>query len=263
MRLCIDYRGLNQVTAKNKYAISRIDELLNRLHGSSIFIKIDLKSGYYQIRIKDEDIPKTGFNTRYGHYEFTIMSFGLTNAPSTFNRLMTYIFCKQLDDFVLVFFDDILIYWKNEEEHAHHAQCVLELLRKNNLYAKRSKYTFFTDRIEYLGFTISKEGVSIDPSKVEAVVQWPTPKSVREVRGFLGLTEWYRVFIIGYAKIASPLTNALKKTLVSTCTKECKESFNNLKDALAKEPVLKLPDFTKLFTVTTDASGQAVGEVLT
>ena len=164
---------------------------------------------------------------------------------------------------MLVFFDDILIYSKNKEEHAHHVQCILELLQRTILYAKRSKCTFFTNRIKYLGFIISKEGISTNPSKVETVVKWPTPKSVREVRGFLGLTGWYRVFIIGYAKIASPLTNALKKTIVFTWTKECKESFNNLKIALAKEPVLKLPDFTKLFTVTMDASGQAIGGVLT
>ena len=200
--------------------------MLNQLHGSSIFSKIDLKSGYYQDSDdKDEDISKTGFNMRYGHYEFTVMPFGLTNAPTTFNHLMTDIFCKHLDDFVLVFFDDILVYSKNEQEHEEHVRRVLELLRENNLYAKKSKCTFFTDRVDYLGFIISKDGVSTNPSKVEAVINWPTPKSVKEVHGFLGLTEWYRVFIVGYAKIASPLTGTLKKTVVFIWTKECERKF--------------------------------------
>ena len=176
MRLCIDYRGLNQVTVKNKYAIPRIDELLDRLHGATIFSKIDLKSGYYQIRIKEEDIPKTGFNTRFGHYEFTVMPFGLTNAPATFNRLMTEVFREYLDDFVLVFFDDILIYSKNPEEHTQHLKKVLQLLRQHNLYAKRSKCTFFSEKVEYLGFIVSKDGVATDPTKIQAVHLASTPK---------------------------------------------------------------------------------------
>ena len=263
LRLCIDYRGLNQVTIKNKYPIPRIDELLDRLHGASLFTKIDLKSGYYQIRIKEEDISKTGFNTRYGHYEFTVMPFGLTNAPATFNCLMTDIFRKQLDDFVLVFFDDILVYSKDPAEHENHVRQVLQLLREHKLYAKKSKCTFFTEKVEYLGFIVSKDGVSTDPSKVEAVVNWPQPNSVREVRGFLGLTGWYRVFIMSYAKIASPLTSILKKTNYFEWNDKAQASFEKLKDALVNAPVLKLPDFTKSFLVITDASGQAIGGVLT
>ena len=245
LRLCIDYRGLNQVTIKNKYPIPRIDELLDRLHGASLFTKIDLRSGYYQIRIKEEDISKTGFNTRYGHYEFTVMPFGLTNAPATFNCLMTDIFHKHLDDFVLVFFDDILIYSKDPAEHENHVRQVLQLLREHKLYAKKSKCTFFSEKVEYLGFVVSKDGVSTDPSKVEAVVNWPQPKSVREVRGFLGLTGWYRVFIMSYAKIASPLTKILKKNNYFEWNAKAQESFEKLKDALVIAPVLKLPDFTK------------------
>ncbi|MCO5554581.1 hypothetical protein L7F22_008111 [Adiantum nelumboides] len=154
-RLCIDFRGLNQCTIKNKYPLPRIDELLDRLGGSKIFSKIDLRSGYYQVRIKEEDIPKTAFNTRSGHYEFTVMPFGLTNAPATFNRLMTDLFRESLDDFVLVFFDDILVYSKTREEHEHHLRYVLDVLRKAKLYAKRSKCSFFVDRVAYLGFIVS------------------------------------------------------------------------------------------------------------
>ena len=170
LRLCIDYRGLNPATVKNKYPIPRMDELLDRLQGSSIYTKIDLKSGYYQIRVKDEDISKTGFNTRYGHYEFIVIPFGLTNAPATFNRLMSEIFREHLDDFVLVFFDAILVYSKNEEEHEQHVRRVFQILRQNQLYAKRSKCTFFTEKVEYLGFIVSKDGVSTDPTKIEAVL---------------------------------------------------------------------------------------------
>lgn len=168
-----------------------------------------------------------------------------------------------MDDFVLVFFDDILIYSKNEAKHEAHVRTVLQLLRENNLFAKRSKCTFFTDRVDYLGFIISKDGVSTNPAKIEVVVNWPIPSFTKKVHGFLGLTGWYRVFIISYAKIASPMTSALKKIAVFIWTKECDESFNALKHALVNAPVLKLPDFTKTFIVTTNACGQAIGGVLT
>ena len=259
----IDYRGLNQSTIKNKYPIPRIDELLDRLHGSQIFTKIDLKSGYYEIRIKEEDIPKTGFNTCYGHYEFTVIPFGLTNAPATFNRLMSNIFREHLDEYVLVFFDDILVYSKNPEEHEQHVRRVLELLCQHQLFAKKSKCTFCTDKVEYLGFVISKDGDSTDPAKIEAVKNWPTPKNIREARGFLGLAGWYRVFVKSYAKIASPIITTLKKTKVFHWTQAFEDAFNLLKEALTSAPTLALPDFSKPFLVTMDASGQAIGGVLT
>ena len=251
------------IRLRNKYPIPRIDELLDRLHGSCIFTKIDLKSGYYQIRIKEEDTPKTGFNTRYGHYEFIVIPFGLTNAPATFNRLMSDIFREHLDEFVLVFFDDILVYSRNPEEHEQHVRRVLELLRQHQLYAKKSKCTFSSEKVEYLGFIISKDGVSTDPAKVEAVKNWPTPKNIREVRGFLGLTGWYRVFIQFYAKIAAPITSTLKKTKAFIWTPAAEQAFNLLKEALMSDPILALPDFAKPFLVTSDASGQAIGGVLT
>ena len=158
---------------------------MDRLHGSSIYSRINLKLGYYQIRIKEEDILKTGFNTRYGHYEFVVIPFGLTNAPATFNRLMSDVFREHLDDFVLVFFDDILVYSKNKDEHQEHLRKVLQLLRENQLYAKRSKCTFFTNKVEYLGFIVSKDGVLTNPAKIKAMVDWPQPKNVRQVHGFL------------------------------------------------------------------------------
>ncbi|MCO5566703.1 hypothetical protein L7F22_020381 [Adiantum nelumboides] len=187
-RLCIDYRGLNQCTVKNKYPLPRIDELFDRLSGAEYFSKIDFRSGFYQLQIQAKDIPKTAFNTRFGHYEFVVMPFGLTNAPATFNQLMPDLFQEGLDNFVLVFFDDILVYSKTREEHEQHLRQVLKILRTSKLYAKRSKCLFFVEKVAYLGFIVSKDGISPDPAKVEAVVKWPIPQSVSEVRGFLGLT---------------------------------------------------------------------------
>lgn len=261
-RLCIDYRGLNQVTIKNKYPLPRIGELFDRLGGAKFFSKIDLRSGYYQVLIKEEDIPKTAFNTRFGHYEFTVMPFGLTNAPATFNRLMTDLFRKGLDDFVLVFFDDILIYSKTREEHEQHLRQVLDILREAKLYAKRSKCSFFVEEVAYLGFIVSREGISPDPAKVEAVVKWPIPRSVPEVRGFLGLTGWCRIFIPEYALISGPLTELTKLDESFIWTDKRDTAFNKLKDLLASSPVLKLPDFEKAFEVIVDACGQGVGGIL-
>lgn len=263
LRLCIDYRGLNQVTVKNKYPIPRIDELLDRLHGAKIFTEIDLRSSYYQIRVKESDISKSAFNTRYGHYEFTVMSFGLTNAPATFNRLMQDIFRPYLDDFVLVFFDDILVYSKSEEDHDLHVRKFMELLHENKLYAKKSKCTFYTSHIEYLGFIVSEEGISVDPAKVRDIIEWPEPRNVSEVRGFLSITGWYRIFIKDYALIASPLTGLLKKGTKIDWKTEHQKSFNDLKRIVTSAPCLKLPDFAKEFEVITDASGIALGGVLT
>lgn len=253
---------MNLVTVKNKYPISRIDELLDRLHGAKIFSKIDLRSGYYQIRIRQPDIPKTAFNTRYGHFEFTVMSFGLTNAPATFNRLMQDIFIPFLDDFVLVFFDDILVYSKSEEEHEEHVKKVLQILREYQLFVKRSKCTF-CKQIEYLGFIVSEEGLSVDPAKVKDILEWPRPTSVSEIRGFLEITGWYRTFLRNYALIAAPLTGLLKKGSKVVWEVQHQESFDELKRFVTSTPCLKLPNFTKPFRVTTDASGIAVGGVLT
>lgn len=181
LRLCIDYHGLNQVTVKNKYPIPRVDKLLDRLDGSKVFMKIDRRSGYYQIRVKESDIPKTTFSMRYGHYEFTVMSFGLTNTPTTFNRLMRNIFRPYLDNFVLVFFDDILVYSKSLEEHEKHVCKVLQLLRENKLYVKKSKCMFCTSQIKYLGFIVSEEGISVDLAKVKDILDWRIPMNVSEV----------------------------------------------------------------------------------
>ncbi|KAL0541388.1 hypothetical protein IC582_021430 [Cucumis melo] len=201
MRLCIDYRELNKVTVKNRYPLPRIDDLFDQLQGATVFSKIDLRSGYHQLRIKDEDVPKTAFRSRYGHYEFIVMSFGLMNAPAVFMDLMNRVFREFLDTFVIVFIDDILIYSKTEAEHEEHLRMVLQTLRDNKLYAKFSKCEFWLKQVSFLGHVVSKAGVSVDPAKIEAVTGWTRPSTVSEVRSFLGLAGYYRRFgkVVAYA----------------------------------------------------------------
>ena len=211
LRLCIDYRELNKVTIKNKYPLPRIDDLLDQLSGSSVFSKIDLRSGYHQLRVKAEDVPKTAFRTRYGHYEFLVMPFGLTNAPAVFMDYMNRIFRSYLDQFVVVFIDDILIYSKSIEEHEKHLRMVLNILKEKQLYAKLSKCEFWLTEVKFLGHVISRDGVAIDPSKVEAVLNWKRPETVTEIRSFLGLAGYYRRFIQNFSRIAMPLTKLTRK----------------------------------------------------
>ena len=209
LRMCVDYRPLNAVTIKNKYPLSHIDTLFDQLAGAKVFSKIDLRSGYHQIKIHPQDIPKTTFSTRYGLYEYLVMSFGLTNAPAFFMYLMNSVFMSKLDKFVVVFIDDILIYSKNNEEHAQHLWIVLTRLREHKLYAKFSKCEFWLDRVQFLAHVLTPEGISMDPSKVQDVLNWKSPKSVHQIRQFLGLAGYYRCFIPDFSKIAQPMTKLL------------------------------------------------------
>jgi hypothetical protein len=195
LRLCVDYRPLNAVTIKNKYPLPRIDILFDQLAGAKVFSKIDLRSGYHQIKIRSSNIPKTAFSTRYGLYKYLVISFGLTNAPAYFMYLMNSVFMQELDKFVVVFIDDILIYSKNLEDHAKHLHVVLQRLRDHHLYTKFSKC----------------DGISVDSSKVQEVMDWKPPTSVHQIHSFLGLAGYYRCFIPDFSKIAKPMTERLKK----------------------------------------------------
>ncbi|GKC47713.1 putative reverse transcriptase domain-containing protein [Tanacetum coccineum] len=241
MRLCIDYRELNRITIRNRYPLPRIDDLFDQLQGAKYFSKIDLRSGYHQLRVREQDISKTAFRTRYGHYEFLVMPFGLTNAPAVFMDLMNRIFHEYLDKFVIVFIDDILVYSKSEEEHEQHLRIVLEILRQKKLYAKFSKCEFWLQQVAFLGHIVSADGIIMDPSKVEAITKWPRPTTVTEVRSFLGLAGYYRRFVEGFSRLALPLTQLMRKGEKFVWTDERNESFEELKRRLVSAPILTLP----------------------
>jgi hypothetical protein len=226
---CVDYRSLNEVTTKNKYPLPRIEDLFDQMKGASIFSKIDLRSGYHQLKIWESDIPKTAFRTRYGLYEHTVMSFGLTNAPAYFMYLMNKVFMEYLDRFIIVFIDDILIFSKMMEEHEEHLRLVLEKLRSNQLYAKFSKCEFWLTEVAFLGHVISAGGVSVDPSKVKDVLNWMPSTTISEIWSFLGLVGYYRRFIKDFSKIAKPMTKLLEKNKAFEWTRECQASVEELK----------------------------------
>jgi hypothetical protein len=262
LQMCVDYRPLNEVTIKNKYPLPRIDILFDQLTGARVFSKIDLRSGYHQIRIRPEDIPKTAFTTRYGLFEYLVMSFGLTYASAHFTYLMNSIFMPELDKFVVVFIDDILLYSKNEEEHARHLRIILTRLREHQLYAKFSKCTFWLEEIQFLGHVLSAKGIAVDPSKVKDILEWKPPTTVHQVRSFLGLASYYRRFIPDFSKLVKPITSLLKNDTKFNWSSRCNEAFEQLKVLLTTAPVLAQPDIEKPFDVYCDASGNGLGCVL-
>ncbi len=263
LRMCVDYRALNKITVKNKYPLPRIDDLLDRLNGCSHFSSIDLRSGYYQLRISPEDVPKTAFRTPIGHYQFKVLCFGLTNAPAAFQSAMNNVLGPYLHDFVVVYLDDALIFSKSAQEHLKHIELVLSKLREHRLYANAKKCEFFKPELRFLGHIIGKDGIKMDPDKTITVQRWPKPTTVKELRGFLGLANYFRRFIQGYSTIVAPLTSLTKKEAsITEWNADSDKAFNAIKVALTKAPVLAHPDFTQPFDVICDASNVGVGAVL-
>ncbi|GAA5971619.1 hypothetical protein JCM3765_001266 [Sporobolomyces pararoseus] len=262
LRLCVDYRGLNSVTIKNKYPLPLINETLDRLIGARYFTKIDLRNGYHHVRIRVGDEWKTAFRTRYGHYEYQVMPFGLTNAPATFQALINDTFRPFLDRFVVAYLDDILIYSQTLEEHQDHVRQVLAKMREAKLYGKAEKCSFHSDSVEYLGFIINRDGVSMDPSKVQSIREWPQPSTVKEVQSFLGFANFYRRFIRNYSSIAAPLTRLTRKDIIFEMDKKAIEAFNILKNSFESDQILRHFDPSLPLELETDASDFALGAVL-
>nr|GEY58194.1 putative reverse transcriptase domain-containing protein [Tanacetum cinerariifolium] len=235
-RMYIDYRELNRLTVKNRYPLPRIDDLFDELQGSSVYSKIDLRSDYYQLRVRKEDIPKTAFRTRYGHYKFQVMPFGLTNAPAVFMDLMNRVCKPYLDKFVIVFIDDILIYSKNKEEHEEHLKLILELLKKEELYAKFSKCEFWIPKVQFLGHVIDRKGIHVDPAKIE--------------------------FIEGFSKIAKSMTKLTQKHVKFDWGEKEEAAFQLIKQKLCSTPILALPKGSENFIVYCDVSHKGLGAVL-
>lgn len=259
LRMCVDYRALNNVTKKAKYPIPIIDELLDQISGEKIFSSIDLRSGYYQIAMEEGSKEKTAFGTRFGQFEFQVMPFGLCNAPATFMAAMNELFRSK--SFVFVYMDDILIASKTEEEHRTHLREVFHILTENEYYVKLSKCQFFKEEIDFLGHSISKEGISPIKHRLDCIINWPLPKNITEIKRFLGFIGFYRKFIADFAKLAGPLHDACNSDKFEWGD-DNEKSFNELKAAFVSAKVLIHPDMTKPFILETDASMSAIGAVL-
>ena len=263
LRMCVDYRMLNQQTVKDSYPLPNIDELLDQLSGAKYFTALDLNSGYHQIPVAKKDRHKTAFRTRYGSYQFRVMPFGLTNAPATFQSWMNEMLKPHMDTFVVVFLDDILIFSKTKEEHKEHVRVVLDCLKKNKVYLNMKKCEFFRQSTKFLGFVVTSEGIKPDQRLVEKIATFPRPANKRQIRSFLGAVGFYRRFIKDFAKIALPLTALTKQDVPFVWTQEAQQAYEILRNALTTYPVLRLVDMSKPFYLFTDASEYAVGGVLT
>ncbi|MGB2685899.1 MAG: pol polyprotein, partial [Olleya sp.] len=262
LRLCVDYRKLNDITIKDCYALPLINELQDRFQGATVFTKLDLRGAYNLIRIKEGEEWKTAFRTRYGLFEYTVMPFGLTNAPASMQRLMNNTLHEYLDVFVIVYLDDILIYSKSEQEHVKHVKMVFEKLSQRNLLLKPEKCEFHRKEVEFLGYLVGIDGIRMDEAKVAAVLQWPTPTTVKEVQAFLGFANFYRRFIRDFSKITKPLTELTRKDTVFKWDEPAAEAFEELKKTFTSAPVLAMFDPEQKIVLETDASDYAIGACL-
>ena len=262
MRMCIDYRALNNLTIKNRTALPRIDDLMDQLQGAKWFTSLDLRQGYHQVRMAADSIPLTAFKTKWGLFEYTVLPFGLTNAPASFQTLMNDLFRAYLDLWLVIFLDDLLIYDQDLETHAQHVGMVLQILRENKLYINGGKCEWFQQEIGFLGHRVGHGGVSMEDGKIQDILKWPAPRTVTEVRSFLGMAGFYRHFIQRFSGITLPLTELLKETTPFRWGEDEAAAFETLKERITTAPVLAYPDPDKPFIVTSDASGGAIGAVL-
>eukprot|EP00066_Takifugu_rubripes_P011978 XP_011601244.1 PREDICTED: uncharacterized protein LOC105416325 [Takifugu rubripes] len=262
LRPCIDYRSLNEITIKNKYPLPLLNAAFAPLHQAQVFSKLDLRSAYHLVRIREGDEWKTAFNTPLGHFEYLVMPFGLTNAPAVFQALINDVLRDMLNKFIFVYLDDILIFSESEEEHVQHVRLVLQRLMENRLFVKAEKCEFHTTSISFLGFVVARGQLSPDPAKVRAVMEWPTPSSRRQLQQFLGFANFYRRFIRDYSKVAAPLTRLTSTLLSFRWTPEAETAFNRLKGLFSSSPILTHPDPSRQFVVEVDASDVGVGAVL-
>ncbi|GBP14109.1 Retrovirus-related Pol polyprotein from transposon 17.6 [Eumeta japonica] len=262
-RLVIDYRKLNEVTVDDRYPIPNIDEILDKLGRCQYFTTLDLAKGFHQIEIKEEDIHKTAFTVEGGHYEFLRMPFGLKTAPATFQRLMNHVLKDYINKICLVYLDDVIIFSTSLQEHINSIKLVFDRLKEANLKIQLDKSEFLKRETEFLGHIVTVDGIKPNPKKIECVLNFPIPKSPKQIKQFLGLTGYYRKFIKDYSLIAKPMTKCLKRDAkINVSDPEYQESFNTLKTLLTHDPILAYPDFTKKFTLTTDASNFALGAIL-
>ena len=262
LRLCVDYRGLNKITRKDRYPLPLVSDLLDAPRKARIYTKIDLRHAYNLVRIAPGDEWKTAFRTRYGSFEWRVMPFGLSNAPAAFQRFVNEIFADMLDVCVVVYLDDILIYSDNPDDHRKHVKEVLRRLREHQLYARADKCEFHKDSVEYLGYILSADGLTMSDDKVRTILEWPEPRKVRDIQSFLGFANFYRRFIPSYSEIVLPLTRLTRKNVPWDFSDACRKAFNDLKTAFTRAPVLHhwVPD--RQITVETDASDYAIAGIL-
>ncbi len=262
LRPCIDYRGLNNITVKNTYPLPLMSSAFERLQGASIFTKLDLRNAYHLVRIREGDEWKTAFNTPRGHFEYLVMPFGLSNSPAVFQALVNDVLRDMVDQFIYVYLDDILIFSSSLQEHVQHVRRVLQRLLENGLFVKAEKCAFHAQSVPFLGFIVSPEGVRMDPDRVKAVVNWPTPDSRKALLRFLGFANFYRRFIRNFSQLAAPLTALTSTKMTFRWSNAAEAAFTKLRGRFVSAPILRAPDPTRQFVVEVDASEVGVGAVL-